>query len=83
MTSEVYYKLYLDRDQRVTVVCLQDFDEPDYNPLKFFRAPDGESAVFDTEEDAVIYLNEHFLPYAIDPKYLSPNNLEFMKPCIE
>jgi hypothetical protein len=78
--SDVYYKLYLDREQRVTVICLQDFDEPDYNSMKFFRGKDGTPKVFDTEEEAVLYLNEHFLPDSIDPEYLSPNNLEFMKP---
>lgn len=77
--NEVYYKLYLTRERLVTVVCMQDFDEYDYNPVKFFRDPDGEATVFDTEEEAVIYLNEHFQPEVIDPEYLSPNNLEFMK----
>jgi len=77
--NEVYYKLYLNRDQKVTVVCMQDFDECDYNPVKFFRNPDGGTTIFETEEEAVIYLNEHFRPEVIDPDYLSPNNLEFMR----
>lgn len=76
--NDVYYKLYLTRDQKVTVVCMQHFDEYDYNPLKFFKDPDGKSTEFDTEEEAVMYLNQYFRPEVIDPDYVTPNNLEFM-----
>ena len=77
--NRVYYKLYLTRDQKVTVVCMQWFDEHNYKPLKFFKDPEGWPTDFDTEEEAVAYLNEHFRPEVIDPDYLSPNNLEFMR----
>lgn len=77
--NEVYYKLYLTRDQRVTVVCMQWFDESGYNPVKFFRGEDGDPVTFETEEEAVVYLNENFVSAAIDSEYVSPNNLEFLK----
>lgn len=77
--NNVYYKLYLTPGRKVTVVCMQWFDEYDYNPLKFYKDSSGEPVEFKTEEEAVAYLNEHFNPMMIDPEYITPNNLEFLK----
>jgi len=77
--NDVYYKLYLDRDRKITVVCMQWFDEPDYDPNKFFVRGDGSVITFKTEEEAIAYLNCHFMAHAIDPEYVTPNNPEFLK----
>lgn len=77
--NEIYYKLYLTRDQKVTVVCMQWFDEAGYNPVKFVIGEDGDPVMFETENKAVAYLNECFVPEVIDPEYVSPNNPDFLK----
>lgn len=79
MSDEVYYKLYLTPKGLLTVVCMQYFDEFDYNPLKFYKDIWGNPWQFDTEEKAAAYLNNHFYPEAIDPDYITPNNPKFVK----
>lgn len=47
---DVHYRRYLAaRDHRITVVCVQDFDYPDYEPSRFI-----DLQAFDTEEEAAL-----------------------------
>lgn len=72
--NEVYYKLYLSsRTDLVTVVCMQWFDEPDYEAKRFVRNENGEPYFFLDEDEAIAQLNEWFEPHQIDPMYLTKN----------
>lgn len=74
MISEVYYKLYLDRNSKVTIVCMQDFDEYDYIQSKFIKNSEGKIHKFESEELAIVKLNGWFKPDEIDPEYLNYND---------
>lgn len=50
--SDVYYRLYVDRTNTACVVCMQDFDECDYDQHRFLS-----SKKFDSEEQAWEYLS--------------------------
>jgi len=80
MGDEIYYKLYLTPGGVITVVCMQEFDEYDYNPLKFYKDSEGNPVQFKTEEEAAAFLNERVHPDVIDSEYLTPNNIYFKKP---
>jgi hypothetical protein len=43
---DVHYRLYLTRDGALSVICVQDFDYPDYDDARFvtYRAWDTEAA---------------------------------------
>lgn len=74
----VYYKIILNSDNLVTIACLQDFDEYDYNQDRFFKDEDGACVAFYSEENAKKYLNEKFKQEVIAPEYLvnyNHNNL--------
>jgi hypothetical protein len=76
--DSVYYKIFLNRDDYVTIVCLQDFDEDDYKQDRFFKIEvDGEQmcVAFYSEEKAKIYLNEKFQRQFIDPEYQTSQSL--------
>ncbi len=67
----VYYKLIrCRRDNKVSISCLQDFDEYDYDQSRFIRNSKDEIHVFESEELAQEYLNKWFEPHEIDPEYL-------------
>ena len=38
----VYYRVFLNRDDLICVVCMQDFDEYDYDQKRFFCDDSGE-----------------------------------------
>lgn len=44
---DVHYRRYLGRDDRITVVCVQNFDYPDYDASRFV-----DLAAFETELEA-------------------------------
>jgi hypothetical protein len=69
--DEVYYRIYyLDREDYITIVCMQDFDEYDYHQHHFYTNPDtGEKYKFDNEEEAIQFLNSNFQKEYIDPEY--------------
>ncbi len=46
-------------------------------PHAFVRGPNGQPKSFDTQLDAIDYLNRNFLPELIDPLWLSANNPTF------
>ena len=70
----MYFKIYLNRDAKLTIVCLQDIDENDYQQHRFVRE-NGCELKFDKEDDAVKYLNDNFKIEYIDPFYLFSENL--------
>lgn len=65
----VYYKLFKTREGLMTVVCLQNFDEPDYDHNRFVKNSDGDEHVFETEEMAIEKLNNWFKPEEIVSEY--------------
>lgn len=72
--NEVYYRIYLGRNEKLAVVCMQHFDEPDYHAERFYRGEDGHAMRWEDEGEALKYLNENFKAEFIDPEFLSPNN---------
>lgn len=75
MDFPVYYKIYYsERDNVMTVVCMQSFDEDDYYQYRFFKDENGDPYRFDDEEDAIKFLNEKFKTEYIDPEYLRDDN---------
>lgn len=77
MSSDPYYRLYISQMNKVTVVCMQDFDEDDYILHKFIKDKNGDRYRFDTEEEAIATLNQVVKPECIDPEYLDQTS--FMK----
>jgi hypothetical protein len=79
--SPVYYKILLTRQNKLCVVCLQDFDECDYNQDKFLKDEEGEAYKFmekdGGERKAKEFLNKNFKPEYINEDDLIPNN-EYM-----
>ena len=69
-SNEVYYKIYyLDREDHVTVVCMQWFDEGDYHERHFFKDEEGDVLKFDNETDAIQWILDNVADDKIDPEY--------------
>lgn len=70
--SDVYYKIYMSErlDWKLTIVCMQHFDEDDYYKERFFTDEKGWVLIFETEKEAQTWLNENVKPEKIDPEYL-------------
>lgn len=66
--NEVYYKLFHCKEGYLTIVCLQWFDEFDYDKSRFYKE-DENDLIFDEEEKAIQYLNVNFAKEDIDPEY--------------
>lgn len=64
----VYYRLII-HNGKVTVVCMQSFDEIDYDQNRFIKDEYGDPYRFDTEEEAIAALHKLVKPEMIDPKY--------------
>lgn len=79
MSSEVYYRIFLNREEKLTIVEMQDFDEYDYDEKKFYRDDNGERMKWDDEDEAIKFLNDNFKAECIDPEYLLLNNDIFKK----
>lgn len=75
--NDVYYRLYQSDRQgwKLTVVCMQDFDESDYHEDRFMTDEDGNRLRFDQEEDAIKWLNENVKAEMIVPEYLLAGGL--------
>lgn len=72
MDNDVYYRLIRSHrnDEWLTVVCMQWFDENDYDQSKFLRAKGtDEVLMFSTEEKAIKFLNDNIKPENVDPEY--------------
>lgn len=50
-SDPVYYKLYLsNRTMKFAVVCMQEFDEPDYDATRWLRVTDNGALSMDQED---------------------------------
>ena len=67
--SVVFYMLYLNRHNVVTVICVQDFDLYDYHADKFVRNSAKQCHAFPEEEEAIGFLNQKYTQDEIDPEY--------------
>lgn len=75
MASEIYWRIYLSsRNEKFTVVCMQNFDEYDYYQDKFMTDEYGDKLIFYTEKEAIGWLNENVKEEYIDSEY---KNLKF------
>lgn len=81
MNNDVYYKVYVDSDDLITVVCMQHFDEDAYDQNRFYTNGLGESVKFECKSDAIDFINEKFKPEYIDPQYSNnyPGSSQFWK----
>lgn len=73
MWNDVYYRIIRigEDDNILTVVCMQDHDEMDYDHSRFLCAKGTEERLyFSTEEKAIKFLNDNINLDNIDPKYL-------------
>lgn len=71
MGSDIYYKIYASPrfSGLLTIVCMQWFDEYDYDEDRFFTDEDGHVLEFSAEEEAINWLNENIRVEMIDPEY--------------
>lgn len=51
--SDIYYKIYLTREEEIAIVCLQSLDEQDYIENRFLS-----EEKFKSEEDAIEFILE-------------------------
>lgn len=70
--NKVYYRIYKSKrlNNKLTVVCMQWFDEYDYEIERFFKSKNGEILKFYDESEAIKWLLENIKEELIDPKYL-------------
>lgn len=68
---DVYYRIYQSErlDWKLTVVCMQYFDEGDYYRDRFMTGALDNRLRFDHEEDAIKWLNDNVKSEMIDPEY--------------
>lgn len=67
--NEVYYRI-LEHNGKLTIACMTYIDEFDYNVEKFFIDREGNVLKFETENDAIGWLNKNIKDNLIDPQYL-------------
>ena len=79
MSNSVYYKLYVRPDGFVVVVCMQDFDEHDYDPSRFLHDKNGIPYRYDAELVASIELNRMIKPERISPIFRKFDQTEYFK----
>lgn len=67
----------------LSVVCLQGFDEADYDPNKFLRGNDGQAFYWLGEDEARQWLGHTFKTEAIHPSdrlgHLTPEGLAHLR----
>lgn len=68
---EVYYRIFQLDDDKLTVVCMQEFDECDYDQDRFMTEGGVRNykLFFRDEEDAIKWLNENVKEEYVDSKY--------------
>lgn len=78
--GEVYWKLYKStRNDLITIVCMQWFDEADYYEENFVRNSSDEIHTFESEELAKDKLNEWYKPEEIDPEYIKASSRNLVR----
>lgn len=75
----VYWKILMTRNNKIGIACMQSFDEYEYDQKRFLLGEDGMVVKFDSEEDAISYLNDNFKPEFIEDEYVTPNNQAFFR----
>lgn len=73
MHDPLYYCIIrtVDNDKLLTVVTMQYHDEIDYDYKRFlFHKGTSDRVQFDSEEEAIKFLNDNIKPEHIDPEYL-------------
>ena len=75
--NEVYYKIYKSKqlNNKLTIVCLQDFDELDYESKRFLKDKEGKILKFYDENKAIRWLLKNIKECLIDPEYLKLEEL--------
>lgn len=69
-TEAAYYRIYRRaKDDLFTVVCMQWFDENDYQQSRFVCDTESKPISFATEREAQVKLNDWFVLSEIDPEY--------------
>lgn len=67
--SDFYYKLLWEEDsQQVTIVCMQDFDESDYDSQLFVKDKSGDICKFSEENEARTWMSKNIKREFIDPQ---------------
>lgn len=68
---DIYYKIIKDNeaDKGMSVVCLQEFDEKDYNQDLFIKDKNSNALIFNTEEAAQEYIDRSKLYMVLFDKY--------------
>lgn len=67
--EEVYYRVLKEDDNSLHVVCMQWFDEEDYDQDKFAKDDDGNPLKFDSELEAEYFI--HLVKKLVDSVVLS------------
>ena len=67
--NEPYYRI-LERSGRLTIACMTEDDEKDYDETKFFIDREGTVLKFNVIQDAIGWLNRNIKDTRIDPLYL-------------
>ena len=73
--ADMEHRLYLNSDNKITVIALFSYEENEYDITKFYRDLTGGIPSFAEEDDAIEYLNKYVRRECIDPKYLSVDNM--------
>lgn len=68
----IYYRIFKSYNykNKLTIVCMQDFDEIDYDQKRFLKDKEGYVLKFDDEEKAIEWLLKNIKEEFIDPEYL-------------
>lgn len=82
--NEVYYKIYKSKmlGGKLMVLCLQWFDEKDYELERFFKDKEGNILKFCDESEAIQWLISNIKEELVDPNYLQEkilNDSEYYK----
>lgn len=74
------YKIYYYKpNDFVTIATIRWFCKNDYIPEHFFKDENGNDLLFNTEKEAIQWLNENIIKNKIDPYYLKFNQKNYMK----
>lgn len=70
--NEEYYRIYLNSDNKLSVITMQSFDECDYNKDDFMTDEDGDRLKFEEKKEAVKWLFENVKEEYIEDEYKKP-----------
>lgn len=73
------YRIYLNRDEKLTIVKIRRRDDDNYDCKRFYKNEDHTYMEFDSEDEAATFLNGKFKREHIDPEFVTANNIDFQK----